>query len=156
MKSHNTNLWTCPRCGQKFVNRNQSHSCGSYTVDDFLRHKSEKAVDLFNHFLSEYRKIGRFDLHPVKTRVALTTQIRFCAINKIGDDFIDVHFVLTKEYHCPCFYKIDNLGDRFFVHHLRIHDRSDICSEVKKYMRLAYQVGNRKHIDAKTGKIRRA
>jgi len=131
-------MWTCPKCKHKFYNKNQSHSCGSYSVENFLDGKTEKAVGLFNYFLSQYRKIGDFELHPVKTRVALLTKMRFCAVNKIGKDFIDVHFVLTKPYdETDCFYRIDNLGDRFFVHHLKIYERAGINSEVKKIMKLA-------------------
>ncbi len=140
-------MWTCPKCGYNFYNKNQSHSCGSYTIDSFLKGKSQQAIDLFNFFLLEYKKIGNFDIHPVKTRVALLTKIRFCSINKIGKNFIDVHLVLTESYNDNrCFHRIDNLSDRFFVHHIKIYNKEDINSEVKKYMQLAYDTGNRKHI----------
>lgn len=36
-------LWTCPKCGRQFTNRNQSHSCGRYTVEDFLKGKPSGA-----------------------------------------------------------------------------------------------------------------
>ncbi|MFI5204038.1 MAG: hypothetical protein ACHQF2_06030, partial [Flavobacteriales bacterium] len=81
-------MWTCPACKHKFYNKNQSHSCGNYTVDDFLKGKTEKSIELFNHFIAEYKKVGPFDIHPVKTRVALLTKMRFCSINKIGADYI--------------------------------------------------------------------
>ena len=143
-------MWTCPKCGYKFYNKNQSHSCGSYTVDDFLSGKAQKAIDLFYFFLSEYKKVGDFEVHPVKTRVALLTKMRFCSINKVGKDFIDIHFVLTKPYRdSSCFYRIDNLADRFFVHHIKIYDPTQVTAEVKKFMRLAYSTGNREHIKNK-------
>src|SRR5262245_3508831 len=87
----NDDMWTCAKCGHKFYNTNQSHSCGSHTVDDFLKGKTARAIALFRHFLSEYRRIGNFELHPVKTRVALLTKMRFCSINRVGEDFIDLH-----------------------------------------------------------------
>ena len=143
-------MWTCPKCGHKFYNKNQSHSCGNYSVESFLKGKTEKAIGLFNHFISEYKKVGDFELHPVKARVALLTKMRFCSINKIGKDFIDIHFVLTKPYHDNlCFYRIENLANRFFVHHLKMFNRADINAEVKKFMRLAYDIGNRHHIKDK-------
>jgi hypothetical protein len=143
-------MWTCPKCGHKFYNTNQSHSCGNYSVDSFLSGKTKKAIDLFNCFISEYKKIGDFELHPVKTRVALLTKMRFCSINKIGKDFIDVHFVLTEPYNDNlCFYRVENLANRFFVHHIKILDPTDINSEVKKFMQLAYDIGNRQHIKSK-------
>jgi uncharacterized protein DUF5655 len=140
-------MWTCPKCHHKFFNKNQSHSCGSYTVDDFLKGKSEKAIGLFHHLLAEYRKIGEFELHPVKTRVALLTKMRFCSINKLGEDYLNFHLVLRESYNdYSCFFKIDNLDNRFFVHHIKMQKNSDINDEVRKFMNLAYQVGNRDHI----------
>ena len=147
-------MWTCPNCNHKFYNSNQSHSCGSFTVDDFLIGKSEIMIHLFHYFISEYRKIGVFDIHPVKSRVALLTKMRFCSINKIGADFINIHLVLTQPYSdTKCFYKIDNLNNRFFVHHFKIHNKSDINREAGKYMELAYEIGNRKHVKGKKAKV---
>ncbi|HZY36870.1 MAG TPA: DUF5655 domain-containing protein [Mucilaginibacter sp.] len=143
-------MWTCPKCHHQFYNKNQSHSCGAYTVDDFLKDKPEKSVALFHFFLDEYRKIGPFELHPVKTRVALLTKMRFCSANKIGKNYIDIHLVLTTLLEdTSCFYKIDNLANRFFVHHARLYDRDDITDELKKYMAMAYEVGNRAHVEMK-------
>jgi hypothetical protein len=143
-------MWTCPKCKHQFYNKNQSHSCGSYTVDDFLAGKPVKSIDLFNFFLSEYRTIGAFELHPVKTRVALLTKMRFCSVNKIGTNYIDIHLVLTQFFeNTLCFYKIDNLANRFFVHHARLYDRSDINDELRKYMKMAYEVGDRAHVTTK-------
>ena len=142
-------MWICPKCNQQFFNKNQSHSCGNYTVDDFLKGKAAYSIGLFNLFLDEYQKIGPFELHPVKRRVALLTQMRFCAINKIAPNYIDIHLVLTSLFDdTTCFYKIDNLANRFFVHHARLHDKDDITDELKKYMALAYEIGNRVHVTA--------
>lgn len=143
-------MWTCPKCNHQFFNKNQSHSCGNYTVDDFLEGKPAESVALFHAFLDEYRKIGPFQLHPVKTRVALLTKMRFCSVNKIGPDHIDIHLVLTEPFeHTLCFYKIDNLANRFFVHHARLYDAEDISAELIYYMTMAYEVGNRAHIISK-------
>ncbi len=143
-------MWTCPKCNHRFFNKNQSHSCGDYTVGDFLRGKPVESIELFHFFISEYRKIGDFELHPVKTRVALLTKMRFCSVNKIGKDHIDIHLVLTTLFeHASCFYKVDNLGNRFFVHHCRLYDMDDITDELRKYMLMAYEVGNRAHVVSK-------
>jgi len=144
-------MWTCPKCHHQFFNKNQSHSCGDYTVDDFLKDKPAESVELFHLFLTEYRKIGPFEIHPVKTRVALLTKMRFCSINKIGPNYVDIHLVLTAPFdHTLCFYKIDNLAGRFFVHHARLYDAEDISAELKYYMAMAYEVGNRIHVRIKS------
>jgi hypothetical protein len=139
-------MWTCPKCKQKFVNVNQSHSCGNYTVEDFLKGHTEKAIGLFHDFLAAYKKIGDYELHPVKTRVALVKKMRFCAINKLGRDFIAVHLVLTELHDSDRFFKVENLANRFFVHHVRIFSNTEIDPELKKFMKLAYAVGDRQHV----------
>ena len=142
-------MWICPRCSQKFVNRNQSHSCGQFSVAGFLKGKPKPGVRLFRSFLRAYREVSPYELHPVKSRVALLTQMRFASINKLGEDFLDGHFVLVENLpDDSVIYKIDNLNDRHFVHHFRIRNESDINRRFRKYMKLAYDVGLRKHLEA--------
>ena len=138
-------MWICPKCKQKFVNKNQSHSCGNWTVEEFLSGKTEHSVTLFNSFLDEFRSIGDFELHPVKTRVALLTMIRFASINKIGHNFIDGHLVLVEAVENDCFRRVENLGDRFYVHHFRITDVAQI-KLLRPFMKKAYAVGQRDHV----------
>jgi len=80
--------------------------------------------------------------------------MRFASINKIATDCIDIHLVLTEPFNdTTCFYKIDNLANRFFVHHARLYAKEDITDELKKYMTMAYQTGNREHVGSKKGKV---
>lgn len=140
-------MWTCPRCSQKFVNRNQWHSCNQGTIDDFLAGRSDEAVRLFHFLLDEFNKLGVFELHPAKTRVALVGRMRFASINRIGRDFVDGHIVLDKSRADEtCFYRIDQFGPRAFVHNFRIYKRSDISRKLRKYMKMAVAIGQRTHI----------
>ncbi len=140
-------MWTCPKCKQKFYNRNQSHSCGNFSVREFLSGKSEKAIVLFNAFLEAYQKIGNYELHPVKTRVALLTQMRFASINRLAKEYLNGHLVLTTFHEEPdLFFKVDNLNNRFYVHHFRLHDVGDVNRKLQRYMKMAYRVGQRKHV----------
>jgi len=73
--------------------------------------------------------------------------MRFCSINKIGKDYLVIHLVLTAPHNNDsCFYRIDNLANRFFVHHMKIYSREDITDELRGYMKLAFDIGNREHI----------
>jgi hypothetical protein len=138
-------MWTCPKCKQKFVNTHQSHSCGVYSIDKFLEGKTHQAIGLFHAFLNHYKTIGEFELHPVKTRVALLTLMRFAAINKVGRDYLDGHLVLVDQQNDACFRRIENLNDRFFVHHFRLRNPAELKS-LRPYMIMAYEVGRRKHV----------
>lgn len=146
-------MWTCPVCQQAFYNKNQSHSCGTYSLHDFLKSNSERSISLLRHFLYRYEEIGPYELHPVKTRVALLTKIRFASINKLGPDYLDGHLLLIESYDATkIFRKIDNLNDRFFVHHFRIRKENEVDELLWKYMFLAYGVGQREHVFTKNKK----
>lgn len=117
-------------------------------MDNFLAGKTEKATGLFLYFIDTYKQIGDFDLHPAKTRIALVAEMRFCAINRLGKDFLDGHFVFPRRYSdTVCFHKIDQFGDRAYVHHFRLYNKEDITDELNEYMIKAYAVGQRKHLN---------
>jgi uncharacterized C2H2 Zn-finger protein len=139
-------LWRCPRCGALFVSCNLSHSCGRYTVKGFLRGKPKRGVELFRVFLKEYRKIGPIILHPVKTRVAFMVDIRFCGVNSIGADSIRGTFLLTKRLPSKKIHKIEHIPPRYYLHYFKVCSESDIDTGFRKYMKMAYAVGQRKHL----------
>ena len=138
-------MWTCPSCNQKFLHKEQKHSCNDKTLDDFLKGKPAHTIELFEHFLESYRKIGDFVLHPAKSRIALAKHTRFCSINQLGKDFIHVVFQFNEPFHDNlCFIKIGQLpGENNWNHHCRLYRKEDLNAEVKKYMKMAYQRGLR-------------
>lgn len=137
-------MWSCPFCGQKFINNNQAHSCNEKTVEDFTRGKPAETLGLFYYFIDEYRKMGDFVLHPARSRIAFAARIRFGYIHRLGRNFVDV--VLT--FHEPhtenlCFYRIGAVpGGKIFQHYLRLTNPRDINEEVRKYMKMALEAGS--------------
>ena len=76
---------------------------------------------------------------------------KYPSINKLAADHLDGHLVLTEPYDDQIFYKIDNLNERFFVHHFRIYNGGELNKNFQKYMALAYKIGQREHV-TKSGK----
>jgi hypothetical protein len=138
-------MWTCPLCKQKFVNTNQVHSCGDKVLSDFLEKKSVHTVSLFWYFIETYQEIGKVTVHPTKSMIALAAKTRIAYIIQLGKDFVDVVFPFEKAYGDNlCFRKIAQVpGQQQFNHHLRLLRKEDINSEVKKYMKLAYELGRK-------------
>jgi Domain of unknown function (DUF5655) len=140
-------MWTCPKCGASLVQKNLSHSCGDYTVEGFLAGKPSRGVELFWYFLNEYKKIGPITLHPVKTRIAFMVDVRFAAVNRVGKEFLDGHLWLKERVTSPKFYKIEYLGHDNYIHRFRIREEGEIDDEFRSFMRMAYEIGQRKHLD---------
>ena len=141
-------MWICPKCEQKFLHINQFHSCNERTVDSFFLGKSDHLIDLFQHFIKEYQKLGNFALHPAKSRIAFAAKIRFGYISRIGIDFIDIALTFNKPYRDNfCFYRIGEVpGGKIFQHYIRLVYKDDINDEVRKFMRMALQAGHKRPV----------
>jgi hypothetical protein len=120
-------------------------SSGEKTINDFIHGKSEHTLSLFHHFIKEYQLIGKVKVHPAKTMMGIATdRKRIAYITQLGKNFIHIVFPFEQPYGDNlCFQKIANVpGDeKQYNHHLRILAKEDINDEVKKFMRLAYQLG---------------
>ncbi|MBC8343709.1 MAG: hypothetical protein ISR55_05590 [Bacteroidetes bacterium] len=142
-------MWTCPKCGQKFVVNKAYHSCLENSVDNMLFGKSQHTIELFLFFIEEYEKIGKIVLHPSKSRIAFAAKIRFGYIHRLGRNYVDVVFQFRKNYKdSKQFYKIAQVpNSNIFNHYVRIKAKEDITSQLKEYMQLAYDIGLRKHLE---------
>ena len=114
------------------------------TVRNFLAGKSDTTVGLFNHFISEYNKVGKITLHPAKTMIGIAVAgKRIAWVTQLGKNFIHVVFPFKKAYPDNlCFQKIAQVpGDNQFNHHFRMYYKDDVNDEVKQFMKLAYTNG---------------
>ncbi|OIQ66313.1 hypothetical protein GALL_521180 [mine drainage metagenome] len=137
-------MWTCPLCNQQFVNTNQVHSCRDKALADFLNGKSQHTLELFDHLVNEYQKIGEIKIHPTKSMISIGARTRFAYVILLGKNFIDIVFPF-KQAHSDnlCFNKIKPVpGSNDYNHHLRIYFKDDINDEVRMYMKMAYDNGN--------------
>ena len=137
-------MWLCPLCNQQFINNNQAHSCLDKNLNDYLLGKPRHTVDLFNHLVAEFQKIGGVTVHPAKSMIAIAARKRFAYVIQLGKTFVDVVFPFKQPYNDNlCFNKIKPVpGSDDFNHHLRLYFKDDINDEVRMYMKLAYKNGS--------------
>jgi len=123
-----------------------STSIEEKSLNDFLNGKSELTLSLFHHFIEEYKKIGKITVHPAKTMIGVATdRKRIAYITQLGKNFIHVVFPFEKPYSDNlCFQKIANVpGDeKQHNHHFRMLAKEDVNKEIKKFMKLAYELGS--------------
>ena len=142
-------LWECPKCGRAFANRNQSHSCSSFTLRQHLAGKSPLAIALFRRFAKLVKGCGPVRVLPEKTRIAFQVRMSFAAVS-LRRDSIAGHVVLARRLQNPRFTKIEYISPRNHVHHFRFHSRAGLDSEVFGWLREAYRVGRQLHLANRT------
>ena len=136
-------MWSCPRCGAKFVTKHASHSCVKQTLAEFFAGKPHGGVRHAKALIAAVRVLGPVTLHPVKTRIALMIDVRFAAINRISEDSIRGHVWLRERHASERFAKIEKLGARDWLYHFVVSAEQPIDRELNKFLALGYANGKR-------------
>lgn len=139
------NLWTCPICGRRFANRNQSHSCGHYTVKKHLKGKSSQVIALYEQFVKLVEQCGPVVIAPTKTRIGFQVRMIFAAVS-LKESGLDCHVVLSRRIENPRFTRIESISTWNHVHHFRIESLEELDDEAASWLKEAYQVGEQKHL----------
>lgn len=112
-------------------------------IKQFLIGKPEHTLSLYQHFITEFRKIGDITVGPTKTMIGISnSRKRIAWITQLGRNFIHVVFPFHEPYNDNlCFQKVAQVpGSNQFNHHLRILNTEDINDEVMDFMRMAYDL----------------
>ncbi len=129
------------------------HSCGRYSVEKFLSGKSAHTISIYEHFSALVHACGPVKIAPAKTRIGFQVRMIFAAVNKLTDQGLLAHVVLTRRLQSPRFIRIDTMTPKCYVHHFRIEAPGELDEEVKSWLQEAYQVGTQEHLFKKTGKV---
>ncbi|OLC46061.1 MAG: hypothetical protein AUH43_14800 [Acidobacteria bacterium 13_1_40CM_65_14] len=70
-------LWSCPKCGAKFVSANMWHSCGRYRLEDLFATSEPHVFKMFQKFQRMVESCGPVTMIPQKTRVVFMVRMRF-------------------------------------------------------------------------------
>jgi Domain of unknown function (DUF5655) len=138
-------MWKCDGCGRRFANRNQSHSCGRYTLRSHLRGRTPQAVAVFRAFVKMARRCGRVIILPEKTRIAFQVRMSFAAVS-FRRDGLNGHVVLARRLENPRFTSIQTISPRNHVHCFQVRSLDELDREVMSWLREAYRVGKQLHL----------
>jgi len=132
-------LWTCPKCGLKFVGRNMWHSCGRATLADWKARMGPNARDIYDRFESLIARCGEYHVSPAKTRIAFMGRIRFAGITKITDEGVMCNFALGTPMASKRFYNVEEIVPGWWVHRMWITDPKQLDDQVQRWVKRAYR-----------------
>jgi hypothetical protein len=118
-------LWTCPRCGHRFVSRNLAHSCSRYTLDEAFARAQPKVRACFDRFVELMERCGPVEVIAQKTRITIMVQVRFAGANVLRDR-LRIGFALGRRVDHPRLVKVEDYGPRWKVHRLDIRDPAEL------------------------------
>lgn len=139
-----TPLWTCPRCGHRFVTRNMWHSCSQHELEDHFKDKPARVRELFDAWLEFVKQFGNVTVIPQKTRISFQVRVRFAGA-VIRKNWVECGFWLKRHVKDKRFQRVDKVTARDYIYSFRLTDESQLDTIMKGYVREAYQVGCQKN-----------
>jgi len=139
-------LWTCPRCRRRFANRNQSHSCGQFTVEQLLDGKPPAVVELYDRLAECLQRCGEVVIAPTKTRILFKVRTVFASV-AVARDRLDLLFVLGRRLTSRRIKKAQREYPGV-VHFVRIERPDDLDDDLDGWLQEAYD--HRKREDGGT------
>lgn len=139
------NLWTCPKCGHRFVTRNMWHSCSNYPLSYHFEKSLPSVRATFDRYLIVIESCGPVEVIPQKTRIAIQAQVRFagCVVRK---KWLIASLWLTRRVSHPTLQRVEEFGPRSYGHQFRLDAPEDIDAAFEGFVKEAYSVGMREHL----------
>jgi hypothetical protein len=138
-------MWTCPRCGRSFANRNQQHACGPLDLDRHLAGRDPEVVAIFERLVELVERNGPVTVLPEKTRIAFQVRMSFAAFS-LRRRWVDGHVVLARRLEHPRFGKVETFSPRNHLHQFRLERLEEVDEEVAAWLAEAYRVGEQRHL----------
>lgn len=133
-------LWTCPRCGNEFVNRNQYHSCKRHDLSEPFAGKPARIRELFDRFRAMVEACGPVKVLPYRDKVGFMVRVRFTgAVPRT--QWLEIGFWLPRRVENPRFHKGETIYLNAHIHLLRITELAELDHEVAAWLKEAYAVG---------------
>jgi hypothetical protein len=138
-------MWTCPRCGRSFANRNQQHACGPLDLDRHLAGRDPEVVAIFERLVELAERNGPVTVLPEKTRIAFQVRMSFAAFS-LRRRWVDGHVVLARRLEHSRFRRVETFSPRNHLHQFRLERLEEVDEEVAAWLAEAYRVGEQRHL----------
>lgn len=133
-------LWTCPKCGLKFVSRNLWHSCGRATLADWEERMGPHAQRLYQRLRWLIGRCGRFEVSPAKTRITFLGRVRFAGITRLSEEGMRFNFALPHALRSPRFRKVVEVVPGWWSHELEVAGVRELDGEVQAWLRQSHRL----------------
>ena len=135
--------WTCPKCGRRFANRNQWHSCGKFTVQEHLDRAGPKAASLYRQLETFLRSLGPVDVSPSGTIIAFKNGATFASVAFRGGR-LRVGVLLDHVVDHPRFVALESVSPESHAHAFLVNELGDLDAQAEAWLREAYELALRR------------
>jgi hypothetical protein len=120
-------LWTCPRCGHRFVSANIWHSCTAFTLDEAFARSTPAARAAFEAFVALAGACGPIEVIAQATRIVIMGRVRFAGAVVLRDR-VRLNVALTRKVDALWVERIESYGERWHAHRFIARSPDDVAA----------------------------
>jgi hypothetical protein len=148
-------LWTCPKCGAKFVSANMSHSCGRHQLAPLFAKSEPHVFELFQAFKRLVERCGPSTMIPQKTRVVFMVRMRFASA-MARKSHLRIGLILERLLPAdPRIVETMSFAPRCHAHYFKIERAEQLDRSIARWLREAYGCGTQKNFQRVGNSARR-
>lgn len=132
-------LWTCPRCGHKFVLANLWHSCGVHALGEHFEGKAPNVAAAFERIVEIAKECGPLEVYAQKSRIVLQNRVRFASVITRKKHLI-LGLWLTHKIEHPRFTRYEPVRGVWYPY-FEIRDADDVDEVLRGWIGEAYLQG---------------
>ena len=125
--------WACPRCGRRFANANQNHSCKPPVP--IATHFEGRPPWMRTAFESIAGKLGKsIRVDGVAKGIHFAARSTFAGLTTTKTK-MRVEFLLGRVVTSPRIFKVERLGPTRIAHHVELTDAGDADGELIEWLK---------------------
>ncbi len=135
-------LWTCPRCGKSYANRNNWHACVVVPLDAYFEDRPD-ARACFEAIRAAIEREGPVTVTTSRTRIEFMTRVRFAGLT-VRRRGVRLALWLKRDVESPRVARVEHYGpvDRGVL--IDIATPDDVDDEVVALLREAREIGDQR------------
>ena len=133
-------LWTCPRCGHRFVLANLWHSCGVHALGSHFEGKQPNVGETFETIVGAAKACGPLEVYAQKTRIVLQNRVRFGSVITRKKHLI-LGLWLTHRVDHPLVARYEEIGNAGHYPYFEIREPAQVDDKLRALIQEAYVHG---------------
>ena len=147
-------LWTCPKCGHRFISRNLWHSCRRFPLRTVLGGIPPAHRAIVTHFRALLRACGPVIVYGRRPRtIVFQVRVRFAGLH-MRQGWVEAGLWLERRATHPCLHRTASLrtiGSHGYAHYFRFTDVAQLDRAFEALAREAYVVGAQRSRPSRAG-----
>ncbi len=132
-------MWTCPKCGRKFRNTNQDHSCMITDLRSHFAGKDQNVINTFEELLDRVMTFSSVRINPLKNAILFSVNSHFLAV-KPKKSRLDIEFLLDGKIEGFPIHKSVQATKTKWAHFMQLDSPDEVDDQLMQWLRRAHQL----------------